>query len=184
MRRTEIPDSVYSIKPQGIDVEIPKPHTHVLHHKAADTDVPGIVVVDGLTPWCLILVRKIRAKGRQIVSFGTKMIVYDVQDNSYSVLVAGIHQPLQGSRASVAVLNGKTEYAVVTPVALPRELRNRHNFNRIDAQCFQIRKTFNNAIEVSLLGKRPDMQFVDDEIARVGRTEVVVCPIVAYVEDC
>ena len=70
---------------------------------------------------------------------------------------------IQFGKQDVVFAGGGEEVdPVVAPVAGAGEVRNRHEFERSDAQCHQVVELFFNAGEAPLGSKSAHMQFIDD----------------------
>ena len=104
------------------------------------------------------------SKFGKIISFGAEVVVDHVQHDRESVLVAGIDQLLQAGGTAIGRLRRVEAGAVVSPISISRDLRDRHDFNRGDAEIAKIGESRNDAFECPFRGKRAGVEFVDDEI--------------------
>src|SRR4030095_13944746 len=118
------------------------------------------IEVEGCPPRGLIALRKIRAKIAQIVSFGSKVVVYHIQHHSQSALMTGIDQPFEPLRPAIRGLRGKRIDAVVAPVTAARKLRNGHEFQRGNTNVLDLVQVWDDSLKCHFRGKRPDVEFI------------------------
>ena len=83
------------------------------------------------------------------------MVVDNVENHRESALVTRVHNPLQGNRTAVGILNGKGEHAVVTPVSCAGKLRDRHDFHSSYSDIDQIIKVAKGSLECAFGSERP-----------------------------
>ena len=77
---------------------------------------------------------KIGAHLRKIIPVRPEVIVDDIEDHHQSALMRGIDQGFQILRPPIAGVRRKEQHAVVTPVPAARKVRDRHEFDRGDAE--------------------------------------------------
>jgi hypothetical protein len=58
----------------------------------------------------------------------------EIEDHAHALRMGGIDEPPQAVRAAVGVMRRPQEDAVVAPPPLARELRHRHQLDRIHAE--------------------------------------------------
>src|SRR5580704_2723240 len=58
--------------------------------------------------------------------------------------------------------------AVITPIPVSGKIRDRHQFDRIDAEPLQMLKPLDNRCEFSRRRKGPDMQLINDKFLKPG----------------
>ena len=104
------------------------------------------------------------------------MVVDHIHDHCQTLAVAGIHQPLQSLDPAVGVLGRPGINAVITPVALARELGDGQQLQRVHAQFPQFRQAGNDRVESALGGERSDVQFVHDPLFQRRRSPAGVGP--------
>src|SRR5689334_24529606 len=75
--------------------------------------------------------------------------------------MACVDERLQASRTSIRRLRRIRVDTVVSPVASARELRDRHQFHRVDPKVAKIWKLFDRCRESAGSAERPDVQFVN-----------------------
>ena len=117
-------------------MKILQPGERILHEKADYLVTMRAIEVYGLAPGGSVTVCEIGAKVAEKIPLGTEMVVDDIEHNRESLLVTGIHKPLQGTRSAIAVLHREREHTVITPIPRSGELGQRHEFDGCDAQRF------------------------------------------------
>ena len=65
----------------------------------------------------------------QVIPFRPEMVVDDIQSHSQTTLMARIDKSFEAFRTTVRILDSERVYAVIAPVAIPRELSDRHDLN-------------------------------------------------------
>jgi hypothetical protein len=160
----EVINGVDGIEPQAVEVEVLEPHTGVVEDEPADGIGAAAVEIDGLAPGGLVLVGEVGTEFLEVVVLGAEVVVDGIEDDGEAGVVGGIDEALQGAGASVTVLCGEVEDAVVAPVAIAGELVDGHEFEGGDAQGFEGREARDNGVEGALGGEGADVEFVEDEI--------------------
>src|ERR1051326_3526562 len=84
-------DPVNSIKAKAVDMKVFKPIHRIVRKEISDSIAPGSVKIYGFSPWSFIVIRKIRPKFFQVISFGSQMIINNIQKNRNALLMAGTH---------------------------------------------------------------------------------------------
>ena len=92
--------------------------------------------------------------------------------------MALVDEVLEGGRATVRVLHGEREDAVVAPVARARELGDRHDFDRRDPEHGEVVELRDGRGEGAGRGERADVELVEHRVAQRHRLESVVAPLV------
>src|SRR5579863_1585048 len=129
LARRRIDDCMDRVETKRIDVELGDPLQGVLDEVVAYLVAVGSVKIEGFAPICFVYISEIRAKIGQIISFGTEVVVNNIERHCNSVLMTSVHKPLERVWASVRFLDCKRIHAVVSPVSTPRKLRHGHNFD-------------------------------------------------------
>src|SRR3954468_17838689 len=73
-----IDNCMHRIEPQAIHVIVAQPHDRVVTKEPADLITIRTVEIETRSPRGRVPSRKVRAKLRQVVAAGTKMVVYNV----------------------------------------------------------------------------------------------------------
>ena len=112
----------------------------------------------------------------QIISFGAKMVVHDVEKDGQSSRVRRDDECFEVLGRPVVVRRRKREDSVVSPIPRPRNVRERHQLDRRHAERREV-------IELRLRGrvrsfgrKRPSVQFVEDVLVPRAPIPRVVRP--------
>jgi len=128
----EVVNAVNGIQSQRVHVILSNPIECIADEKMAHRLTIWTIVIDSITPRRPIAIREIGAEVSQIISFRAQMVVDDVQDHGKPRRMAGIDQPFQPLRPTVAGLRRKRIDAVVAPIATSGKLRDRHQLNGRD----------------------------------------------------
>jgi hypothetical protein len=164
MAGAEVVDPVDRIEPEPVDVVLGDPMERVVDHEAPNLVAVRAVVVDRRTPGSLVRVREVRPITAEIVPFRTDVVVDDVEDHRQVALVRGIHQAPKLLRPAVGAVWSVERHAVVSPVAVPGKLGDRHDLDRRDAERAHPRQMIDRAGERTLGRESTDVQLVDDQI--------------------
>ena len=81
------------------------------------------------------------------ISIAVKMVVYNVENDADTVLMAGAHEFHQSMPSAEHTFDAKNMIWRITPTVAKRHARDRHKFNNIDAEIAQVIKFFNRRIK-------------------------------------
>jgi hypothetical protein len=149
------------IQAQSVDMALFYPVEGVFNKIAPDFIAVRAVKIEGHAPGGAIPVREIGPELPQVVTLGTKMVVYDVQDYGQSLLMACVHQALEPIGPSIRILNRKRVRPIVAPVAVPRKLGHWHKLNRRNAQIREPVKVTGDNVKTTLRCIGADVQFIN-----------------------
>src|ERR1041384_4856588 len=90
--------------------------------------------------------------------------------------MASVHQALESIGTAIAVMRGEKIHAVVSPPALPRELRHRHEFDMCHAELNQVIQPIDSAFERTLECERPHMQLVENRGGQGRSLPTLIAP--------
>ena len=90
--------------------------------------------------------------------------------------MTGIHQSFQAFCASIGVLWGKREGAVIAPVALSGELCHRHQLQCGYPELTQIIETGNYPVKCAVRGKGSHMQLIHEVFFKGNAFPIAVVP--------
>src|SRR5258708_7988845 len=155
--RTEIPDSMYGVESQGVDMIIFQPHPGILKEVITHSIGPGVIEIERVSPASLVFVCEIGAKLTEVIAFRPKMIVDHIDDNSDTPGVCGIDEGMKTRDTAIGILYGERIHAIVTPVAFAGKLRQGHELDGIDAQQHQVVKSLEDALEIMGRGESAGM---------------------------
>ena len=82
----------------------------------------------------------------------------------------------EAARAAVGGLGREQVHAVVAPVPRSRELGDRHQLDRRDAQVHQLREMGDDRLEGAGAGERSDVELVEDDVRELVAPERLVGP--------
>ncbi len=135
------------------------------------------IIVERIPPWRFALTIEVaRAKSSQIVTIRAEMVVNHVKDHREASSVRRIDQGAKIIRVSVSSGRSEEGDAIVTPVAITREIGNRHQLDGSDAEIAQIIQLVYRGKERAFRRKRAHVQFVDRQISELRAFPVPVVP--------
>src|SRR5262249_39375235 len=79
MEGTEIKNRMDGVKPQAIEVKVLQPHAGVIEHVVPNGIRAGPVVVERLSPRCLVAVREVWSKLAEIVPLRPEVVVHHIE---------------------------------------------------------------------------------------------------------
>lgn len=157
-----VADRVDRIEAQPVDGELLDPVERVVDEEVAHDARTRPVEIDAGAPWRPMPPgEELRRVEVQIVAFGTKMIVDDIQKYHQTLGVRRLDQGLQQFRTAVLPLRRKRLHAVIAPVVPAGCFGKRHQFDSGDPQSYQMIEFFADASVGSGRRKSADMQFVE-----------------------
>src|ERR1700730_16983065 len=157
MIRAEVVNPVNRVEPKRVDMILSQPVQRIIDEETPYAVALWTVKIYRRAPRRSIDVRKTGSVFAKIVSFGTQVVVYDVEHDGHAFAVAGVDEPLEPRRAAIRGVRRVKIYAVLPPVAGAGKRRNRHKFERSDAQLAQIGKPADRAVECALGRKGSSM---------------------------
>ena len=133
-----VEDRVDRVEPQAVEVEVADPALGALQHPLAHAVGARVVEVDRLAPERLVLVGEVGAERlERLRAGGADVVVDDVEQDREALGVGGVDEPLEALRAAVGRVRGRQVDAVVAPAVRARELGDRHQLDRGDAELAQ-----------------------------------------------
>ena len=103
------------------------------------------------------------------------MVVDHVEDDHQPEAVRGVDQRLQLVRRAVGAVRRVGQHAVIAPIVPAREIGDRHDLDRGDAEALQLRQVLLDAAEAA---HGAGVQFVDHGLVPGPALPVVVLPLV------
>jgi hypothetical protein len=93
--------------------------------------------------------------------------------------VASVHQSFKALRSAVGILHSEGINAIITPVAVSRELGNGHKFYGSNAQFLEFVEVDDNSIESAFGAKGSHMKFINNELLKrqTGPVPIPPCEI-------
>ena len=100
----------------------------------------------------------------RLLARGADVVEHEVEEHAEPGAVGGVDQPLQAVGPAVGLVRGPEVDAVVAPAAAAREVGDRHQLDRGDAQLGELGQVRDDRVERAVLRERPDVQLVDDQL--------------------
>jgi hypothetical protein len=75
--------------------------------------------------------------------------------------MARVDKSFKAIRSTVRILNSKRVNAIIAPVAVSRELSDRHELKRCYAQIFQLIQAQDDGLKGTLSSRSPHMEFIE-----------------------
>ena len=157
-------EGVDRVQAQGIDAVAPEPVLGVGQEVGPHRVAVGPVEVDRLSPGSTVAVGEIGAEVPQVVPLRAQVVVHHVQDHGQALAVAGRHQLLECFGPSVGALHGVRVHAVITPVALSRELGDGHQLEGGHAEGGELGKARDHGREGALGREGAHVQLVEHHV--------------------
>src|SRR5262245_14859195 len=104
MAQGAIVNRMRRIQSQGINVKLLERIKRVRDKELAHRPAIGPVEVDRLAPRRAVATGEVRPELPEVVTFGPKMVVNDVEDDRELPRVTGVDEPLQPLRPTISVL--------------------------------------------------------------------------------
>ncbi len=162
IRRRVVPDGIYRIQPQAVEVVFLRPVEGVVDEEAAHRLAAGAIEVEGCPPGgVMVFGEKLRGILVQEIALGTKMVVHHIQQDHQPLVVRRLDQVLQVLRPAIAAVRGEGEHSVVGPSCAYRESR-RSALDGGDTQVGQVIQAPGDGGEAALRRKCAHMQLIDD----------------------
>ena len=137
----------------------------------------GPAEIDRRSPRCMtVLAKELRCVEMQVVPVRPEVIVDHVEKDHQPMVVRGIDQRLQVVGRPVGGIGRIRQHAIIAPVAQTREIVDRHQFDRGDAECRQPGKLPRHTAESA---EDSGMQFVQHGLAPRPSAPGGVAPRVA-----
>ena len=109
------------VQPERVHVILGDPVERIADNKVPDLVAVRSVVVHRVAPGRPVAIREVGTEVGQIISFGSKMVVDDIQNDGKPCGMAGIDQPLQPLRPTVGRVGRVEVRPVIAPIASSRE---------------------------------------------------------------
>jgi hypothetical protein len=165
MLGTEIKDPVNTIEAKAIDMILCNPVKGISDDEFSDLITPWTVEIDRRSPGSFVAIRTIRPVIAAIISFRAKVVIDHIENHSQSLLVTFVDQPFQSPWPPIAVLRGVETGSIIPPISLPRELRDRHQFDTGHPEIvLQIIEMGENRFKGPFLSERSGVDFIKDRL--------------------
>ena len=164
----EIVDSVDRVQPERVHVILGDPVERIADNKVPDlVAVRSVVVHSRVAPGCPVAICEVGTEVGQIISFGSKMVVDDIQNDGKPCGMAGIDQPSSTCLRPTVGRVGRVECTSRhSPNYVVRELRHRHQLDGRDTHFLleELLQVRNDRVERSSRRKRSGMEFIDNQV--------------------
>ena len=161
----EIVDPVDRVQSKPVDMVLGHPIERIVDDEVPDLVAVWSVVVHCIAPGRPVAIREVGTEVGQIISFGTKMVVDDIQNDGEPCGVAGIDECLQSLRTTIGGMGRVEIRPVIAPIASSRELPHRHQLNGCDTHfLLEVLQVRNDRVERSSRRKRSGMEFIDNQV--------------------
>ena len=163
---------------RSVETVFLEPIQRVVNEELADRPTLHTVEIERRTPRRLALrIEKLWRIQMQIIAFGSKVVVDDVEKHHELVRVRRVDQSLQIVTRPVACVRCERQHAVVTPVPAAGEIRHRHQLDRGHADLGEITEPLDRGRERPCMGERADVEFVDDRFFPGATAPRVIAPV-------
>src|SRR6266478_9293504 len=134
-----VENSMHGVKPQSIDAIFLKPIKGVVNKVVADGPAALTIEINRFAPGSMVVFgEKLRRIQVQIIAFGAKVVVNNVEKNHYVFGMSGIYELLEFIGPAISSGGSIGQNTVIAPISLARESRERHEFDCRGAQVRQV----------------------------------------------
>ena len=156
-----------------------EPVQRVVQYEIAHRPAPRSGVIDRRAPWRVVPLGEEIGRDRvQIIPFRAEMVVHDIEQYRDAARVACIDQRFQFLRAAIARARRKPLHAVIAPIMPPGKFRDRHQFDRGDAELGEAVEMRDRAGEIAGLGECAEMQFIDHDLMPRAAAPPDIAPLI------
>ena len=142
------------VEAEAVEVILANPVARVVGDEAPHDVGAAVVEVERAPPRRRMPIGEIRrVELRQVCALRTEVVVDDVEHDRDAERVRAIDEAAQIVRTAVRARRRIEAHAVVTPVALARKIRHRHQLDRRDAEVPQRRQPRRRARRTCLQGR-------------------------------
>src|SRR5690349_13421526 len=147
---TLVDDAVHGIEAQPVELELLEPIESILDDELTDRAAALGIIVHGRSPWRVMPFGEYRCVKREVISFRSEVVVDDVEHHHQAAKMCGIDEGLEMLGPAVGALRGEEGHAVIAPISLAGEIRNRHQFDCRDPESGKVIKLTDGGEECSL----------------------------------
>ena len=110
------------------------------------------------------------------------MIIHDVENDSYAVLVACVDESLIVLALSICLVHSKICMCTISPAVVSVELLDRHELDGIHSEGLEVIKLTESGLDASLsiciVGKVTDKKLIDDKVVLIFDIIILDFPVV------
>src|SRR5208337_522619 len=112
-----VKDRIHRVQTQTVKMVLGQPIQGVVNEEVPNGPAFCSIEVDGIAPWRMMTIgEKLRSVKAEIISFRTKVVVDDVQENHHAAAVSRLNQFLKIFRAAIGGIGCERIDAVVSPI--------------------------------------------------------------------
>src|SRR5688572_29997335 len=134
MARRGVNQRVDRVQPEAVEVVVAQPHQRVVAEEPADFVASRIIEIHGVAPWGVVPMGEIRAEPAEVIACRPEVVVHDVENHREATGMAGVDEPLQIVRTTVAMMRGEQVDPIVPPATGSGELAYGHQLEMRDAK--------------------------------------------------
>ena len=173
-------DRVRRIEPEAVNVKFTAPIAGVFNKEFSHRFQLEIQAIapGRLVPWIEI----VAAISAEIIAVRTEVVVDHVENDRETALMCRIDQRTQVVRSAIDASRRVKQHAVVTPVACPRKIGDRHDLDCCNAEVDQVIELADRRVEGSLRREGANVQLVNDQFGNSWRRPGAIAPcVIAWV---
>ena len=176
-----VDDRMHGVEPQPVEAVLVQPVQGVVDEVIADGTGVLAVEIDRRTPGRMVpFGEEGLGVGAEIVTFRAEVVVDHVQEDHQVAAMRLVDQALQVVRGAVGIVGGIGQNAVVTPSPASREVGQRQELDRGDAEIGQMVQLAADAVIGALVGEAADVEFIQDGLFPRAAAPIRVPPFVAF----
>src|SRR5579862_212440 len=135
VRRGVVRNLVYGVQPQSVKVKFVQPVKRVMNEEVPNGAAADAVEVNCISPGgAMPASKELRRIKTEVVSLGTEMVVDNVEKHHDAEVVRGLNESFEIVGATVRVIGGEWQNAVVAPVASSGEVAEWHQLDSGDSK--------------------------------------------------
>src|SRR5208282_1067760 len=176
--RRVVNDRVNGVQTQSVEMIFGQPIEGIMDKEVPDDLAFRAIEVDAVAPGSTVPIGKELWRVRtEIISFRAKMVVDNIQQNHHSAVMGASDKLFEIFGAAVSAIGREREDAVVTPVALAREVGNRHQLQGSDSQIRQVVEALAHCGTSPGRGEGSDVQFIENSFFPPSATPGAILPV-------
>ncbi len=171
---------MHRVEPQPVETIFAQPIQRIFDGEGAHLRHP---VIDRAAPGGLRLREKARRISAEIISFGAEVVIDHVEKYHQPAQMCFVDQGFEIVGAAIDAVGRVPQHAVIAPIALPCEIRQRHQFKCGDAGRHQMVELADHGAVGAFGCEGADMSFDRDGFLPRASAPIRGAPSVAGVID-